>query len=186
MEDMSTAQAVETPAPRELNALEAMQVQAIVQELRSRQNFWFALVAGLVAALACAYIWALISVTVTFQIGWMAIGIGFVVGWVVLRTGKGVSPVFGYLGALLALFSVAAGNILIGAMVLSDEYAMPLSEVVGIFLGAPQIMVEILQIGFSPVDLLFYGIALYQGYRFSYNVIDEAGIAAAIASQSIS
>jgi hypothetical protein len=38
----------------------------------------------------------------------------------------------------------------------------------------PQIMID----SFSPMDILFYGFALYEGYRFSFREITEGEIVA--------
>jgi len=46
----------------------------------------------------------------------------------------------------------------------------------------PELAAALLQSGFSPMDLLFYGIAAYEGYRFSFRRITaEEGLKSAIA-----
>ena len=44
--------------------------------------------AGLAAAIIGAIIWAVVTVTAKYQIGWMAVGVGVLVGFA-LRIGKG-------------------------------------------------------------------------------------------------
>jgi hypothetical protein len=43
----------------------------------------------------------------------------------------------------------------------------------------PQIMID----SFSPMDILFYGFALYEGYKFSFREITEGEIVAGPATK---
>src|SRR5262245_53211570 len=64
--------------------------------------------AGLAAAIIGAIIWAIVTVTTKYQIGFMALGVGALVGFA-LRIGNG-GKLFGILGAFLALFGCILGN----------------------------------------------------------------------------
>jgi hypothetical protein len=66
--------------------------------------------AGLAAAIIGAIIWAIVTVTAKYQIGWMAVAVGALVGFA-LRIGNG-GKAFGILGAFLALFGCILGNYL--------------------------------------------------------------------------
>lgn len=126
-------------------------------------NLLGALTAGLLAALAGAAAWALITDITKYQIGWMAVGVGFLVGYAVRKFGRGTTPVFGVIGAFFALIGCLAGNLfaVVGMVAIEGDAgffevlsSIPLSAV-------PEIMIE----SFSPMDVLFYGIALYEGYK---------------------
>ena len=58
--------------------------------------------AGLAAAIIGAIVWAAVTVTAKYQIGFMAIGVGALVSFA-LRIANG-GKTFGILGAFLALF----------------------------------------------------------------------------------
>ena len=55
----------------------AHQVQMAMDSLRSEQNMMAGAVSGTVAAFAGAGFWALVTVVTEYQIGWMAVGVGF-------------------------------------------------------------------------------------------------------------
>ena len=55
------------------------QIQSVVYQIRSEQNLMLGTIAGAIAALVGASIWAAITVATEFQIGWMAIGVGIMV-----------------------------------------------------------------------------------------------------------
>ena len=128
-------------------------------------NLPVALLAGAAAAAVGATLWALITVFSGMQIGWMAIGIGFLVGYAVRFFGKGSDPSFQILGALLSLAGCLAGNLLAACIFASQQQHLPLT---GILLSlTPSLAVRLIVDTFSGMDLLFYGIAVYEGYKFS-------------------
>lgn len=145
-----------------------------LEQLRLEQNLHLGFIAGLSAALVGAAIWAVITVSTGYQIGYMAIGLGFLVGFAVKETGKGIDKIFGVMGAVLSLFGCLLGNFLstIGFFANSEGvgYFETLASIDYSYL--PEIMMET----FSLMDLLFYGIAIYQGYKLSFRQLTEEEI----------
>lgn len=129
-----------------------------------KPNLMLAFFAGLAAALIGAVAWAAVTVTTEYQIGWMAIGVGFLVGFAV-SLGKGSEQIFGILGAILALLGCVLGNFFaIIGFATKQEHLGLLTTLTSIdYSKVPSIMTD----AFSSMDLLFYGIAVYEGYRFS-------------------
>lgn len=128
-------------------------------------NLFLAVVAGFFAALAGAVIWAGVTGVTGYQVGWMAIGVGFLVGFAVRMAGKGRTAMFGITGAVLSLAGCLAGNVFAGCYFIAAENSVPMMEVVAALDLA--LATEILAAMFSPFDLLFYGLAIYEGFRFS-------------------
>jgi hypothetical protein len=134
-----------------------------VEQIRAAQNFTLAIPAGLAAALLGAGLWAAFTVVTEMQLGLIAIAIGYVVGQAIQRVGKGVDTKFGVLGALCALFGCVLGNCLSAlAFVAQAKHISMLG------LLSPAIMIRATTSFAQPMDLLFYGIAVYEGYRFSF------------------
>jgi hypothetical protein len=129
------------------------------------QNLPMALLAGLAAAAAGAGLWALVTVVTGYQIGWMAIGVGFLVGLAVRLAGKGTTSTFQVLGAALALGGCLAGNVLTICIVAAGKMEISLTQMV--FGLTPDFLLDTMSATFSPIDLLFYGLAVYAGYRYS-------------------
>ena len=129
------------------------------------ENLPMGFMAGLIAAAVGAGLWALVTIITGFQIGWMAVGVGFLVGWAVRLAGKGTHRAFGIMGALLALGGCAVGNLLTIIVVAARHFEIPLLAVFSRL--TPDVVVQLMELTFSPMDLLFYGIAIYEGYRFS-------------------
>jgi len=138
---------------------------------KMEQSLPMGFIACFVTALAGAILWALISVSTGYQIGYMAIGVGFIVGFGNRYFGKGIDKTFGYMGALFAFLGCLFGNVftLIG-FVAQNEGLSFTDLLFNINWGAiPGALGET----FSPIDLLFYGIAIYEGYRFSFRRIED-------------
>jgi hypothetical protein len=124
-----------------------------------------ALLAGLLAASAGAAAWALVTVLTGMQIGWMAVGIGFLVGLAVRKFGKGSAPSFQVLGAVLSLVGCLAGNLLAVCIFAGRSEDVPLMTILAGL--TPSLAVRLIVETFSPMDLLFYGLAVYEGYKFA-------------------
>jgi len=121
--------------------------------------------AGCVAAAVGAALWAGITVLTGYQIGWMAVGVGALVGVAVRAAGKGSTRTFGILGAVLALGGCLVGNLLTGAVVLARHWNISL---VAVFTRlTPDATARLMAAMFSPMDLLFDALAIWQGYKLS-------------------
>lgn len=155
--------------------LDQSKVNSLLQRRKAEQNMPLALAAGIVAALVGAVIWAVVTDMTGYQVGWMAVGVGFLVGYAVQFAGKGIEPPFQYVGAVCALLGCILGNYfaVIGNAA-HDANADILSTILGIPLDKA---IAVMQTAFQPMDLLFYAIAVYEGYRFSLKRLTPAELA---------
>ena len=130
-------------------------------------NLSAALLAGLAAALAGAVLWAVITVQSKMQIGFMAIGVGFLVGWAVRRFGRGQEPVYAVLGGGCALLGCLLGNLLSACAFLAAAEGKNIFDVFAPVLGNARMVSRLMQATFDPMDLLFYAIAVYEGFKLA-------------------
>ena len=130
-------------------------------------NLPAAIAGGLIAAIVGALAWAAVTITTKFQIGFMAVGVGFLVAWAVRTLGKGRGQVFGVIGAVFALLGCILGNLLSACGFIAADRGQPLVSVALRVLGTPSIAMDILQATFRGMDLLFYAIAVYEGYKLA-------------------
>ena len=158
------------PGPRPAGAVVARPAPAKPVAARAAvrsgaQNLPMGVLAGCVAAAVGAALWAGITVLTGYQIGWMAVGVGALVGVAVRAAGKGSTRTFGILGAVLALGGCLVGNLLTGAVVLARHWNISL---VAVFTRlTPDATARLMAAMFSPMDLLFYALAIWQGYKLS-------------------
>jgi len=140
-----------------------------VDALRQYQDFSSAIIGGLLLTLIGAVLWASISMMTGYQIGYMAIGIGFIVGFGVRYFGAGVDPKFGILAAVFSVVSCLMGNVLSQIAFWADSQGMTYLQALGIFDYAflPDLIVET----FSPIDILFYGIAVGAAYKYAFRMV---------------
>lgn len=164
---------LDTTAPSQPH-LDAARVEQWIAELRARQSLLFAAIGGLLAAAVAALIWAVITVVTHLQVSWMAIGAGILVGGVVRTLGRGLDRPFGYLGAGLSLFSCILGNFLANCMFIAREVELPVTSVLTQI--NPAAIPRLMMATFHPLDVLFYGLAVYIGYRVSFRRITEAQV----------
>lgn len=166
---MEPSDSGQTEVPVEIDQ---MKLDRYMQEIRDNQNLGMGVMAGIAAAAFGALIWGAVTFYTEYQIGWMAVGIGFLVGIAIRHFGKGIDAAFGISGAVLALAGCLAGNIFTYCISIAKEEAMDVTEVIEQL--DFQITIEMLIDTFTPLDILFYGLALYYGYKYSfYQVPDE-------------
>ncbi|WP_233268384.1 hypothetical protein [Cellulophaga sp. L1A9] len=140
-------------------------------KIKAEQNLPAAIFGGFCAGIIGALLWAIITTATGYQIGFMAIGIGALVGLATVYFGKGIDLKFGLLGGGIALLSCALGNFfsIIGAIATYEELGYLETLVLFDYAQAIPIMSET----FSPIDVLFYAIATFEGYKYAFRKLTE-------------
>lgn len=130
-----------------------------------KQNLPLGVLGGLLGGILGAVLWAAISYFTNYQIGWMAVAVGFLVGFGVSRLGHGIDLRFAIAGAIIAFISVVMGNFLVAIGLLAKYWDVSYFEALQVFNYAMtlQLLIET----FSPIDILFYALAIVAGFRFS-------------------
>jgi hypothetical protein len=146
----------------------------IVERLRIEQKLILGIISGLIVGIVGAILWGIITVATGFQIGYMAVAIGAGVGLTIRKFGKGIDSIFGIWGAGISLFSVLLGNFLSIIGFVANLEGLGYIETLMRFDYSylPTVMRET----FSIIDLVFYGIAIFEGYKFSFRLITEKRI----------
>ncbi len=146
-------------------------LERYMQKMRSNQSLSMGVLSGALASLIGAGIWAAITVLTEYQIGYMAIGVGLLVGMAVKIFGKGIDQVFRFIGALFSLVGCLLGNLFTIIIFAAINENVPILEL-ALNLDI-NILVSVMAQTFEIMDLFFYGIAVYAGFRFSINSIPE-------------
>lgn len=154
-----------------LKGLDSAEAQYLRDRLSSEQNLGAAGLGGVAAALLGAVLWAAITVVTNYQIGFMAIGVGMLVGYVVRTFGKGVDKPFGFIGGVLTLAGCALGDLLTACALVARQYDVSILKILG---GLDLEMAgELMTTYFGPMDLLFYGLAVWEGYKLSFRKLSQ-------------
>ena len=165
--DDAASSAGETP-------LTEQQERLALAVLRSEQSLVNGIAAGMVASVIGAGIWAGVTILTEYQIGWIAIGIGFVVGYAVRLAGKGLDQSFGIVGGTLSLIGCALGNVATIAYYVALNEGIPFTDILTQLDLA--ITINILISTFEMIDVLFYGIAVFFGYKYAIRKISVADL----------
>lgn len=168
------SQTAVTPSPAS-SEYDQAKIKKYIARLRDQQNLGLALAGGAIGAAVGAALWGVITALTNFQIGFEAVGVGFLVGYLVRTLGKGIDQVYGYVGAVFSLLGCLAGNVLAVMIGVSNQSGTPLPTIASHM--TPQIAWDMLVAEFNPIDLLFYALGLYYGYRSSFHRITAAELA---------
>ena len=168
-----TSVTLPTPVQEQVAPHEAVRTLSgdVLAALQLEQNLPMGITAGAVVGIIGAVLWAAITAATNYQIGYMALAIGAGVGFGVRYGGNGIDPVFGYAGAGLAILSCVLGNFLSVMAVLADSEGLGYIEI--LFAFDYSYFFDLMSETFSPIDLLFYGIAGWEGYKFAFRVLDS-------------
>jgi len=175
-EELAGLQSIIDP-PRSLSAVLApgpAEIELMIPDRQVKQGLSVALVGGVTAALAGALVWALITMATGYHAGWMAIGVGLLVGGAVRTMGRGDEKSFGYVGAGVSILGCLLGNLLsVCALVASQESLSPLG-VLTYICSKPAMIPGAAVATFQFLDLLFWGVGVYAAYRLSFRQIAHA------------
>ncbi len=151
--------------PASTEAVSADAFASLHESVPPAENLPLGAAAGVAAMLVGTAVWVGVTVGTGYQIGYLAVGVGFLVGLAMRKVGNGQTPLFAGVGAGLALLGCALGNLFTGCQLIANEFDVGFGEVVG-NLDAAGIQ-EIMTAMFSPMDILFYGLALWAGWKYS-------------------
>ncbi|WP_226390379.1 hypothetical protein [Penaeicola halotolerans] len=152
--------------------------------LSSEQRLFPAILVGLTAGFICSILWAAISVATGYQIGYMAIAVGAAVGFSMRYVGKGIDQIYGIMGGAIAFISVLLGNFLvfIGFVAESENLGYLETILVLDYSYLPEILIESFS---SLVGILFYGLAVLEGYKFAFRKFTKADIESMMRSKTL-
>ncbi|HCK66033.1 MAG TPA: hypothetical protein DHW49_07185 [Anaerolineae bacterium] len=136
-----------------------------IEQIDYDSNYILGLIAGGAAMLVGAVIWGAITYFTQYQIGYMSIGLGFLVGIAFRFFGKGHSLMFGLSSAVLSLIGCVLGNFLFYVGAIAREESTSFIEVLFFLITNPFSVIELFTIAFDFRDLLFYALAAYVGFR---------------------
>jgi hypothetical protein len=137
-----------------------------ISDIRKQQNFPLAIVAGLLAAVMGAGMWTGVAIVTEHKLGYVALLVGFIVGKAISFTGRGIDQKFGILGALCGLLGCVLGDVSSDIAFYARTYHLSYSYVIE-HLDA-NFLAALAQAAYKPMDLVFYAIAVYEGYRYSF------------------
>jgi len=128
------------------------------------------IVGAILGAIIGAIAWAAITDVTNFQIGYMAVAVGWLAGYG-MRTLGGAPTVMGArVAALVGFLGCVLGNLITaGIEIVKHDTSTSAGFVAIAMLTRPRIDVDILRDSFNVMDLLFYGLAIYAAYRAALN-----------------
>ena len=122
---------------------------------------------AIAGALVGAIAWGAITAATHFQIGYMAIGVGFLAGYGMRMLGGGRERADGVIAGIVAFIGCALGNLLTVVIDFAphDAAHRGVAELTMLLLLNPKLAWFMLSANFNVMDLLFYALAVYAGYR---------------------
>ncbi|MEO9849492.1 MAG: toxin-antitoxin system YwqK family antitoxin [Reichenbachiella sp.] len=141
----------------------------IVEKYRAYQDISYAIIGGFFLSIVCAMLWAVFTVSTQYQIVYMAIGVGYLVGRGIRFFGAGIDPIFGFIGSFFAFLGCALGNLFSQVGFIAEAEYLGFIETLMLLDG--DTIQAIYMESFNPMDILFYAMATFAGYKFAFRPI---------------
>lgn len=135
------------------------------QTAEAKADFKRATLFGVVAGLLGAIIWASVVLLSQFKVGFIALLVGYMVGLAVKIGARHHDDRLGYLGAGLALFGCFMGDFFTSVGWAAKYYHVSYFQVLGNM--DFELLYGLISAGLTPMDVVFFAIAIYEGYKFS-------------------
>jgi uncharacterized membrane protein YsdA (DUF1294 family) len=169
--DQSVDQAVTQPVEEQVVSIDPQKFERYMNRIRDEQKLSLGILGGFLGAAIGAVLWAVVTVVTEYQIGYMALGVGFLAGLGVRLLGKGIDAKFQYVGAALALMGCLAGNLMVVIIFGSLETGISITTILSRL--TPAVIVDLYTATFNVMDILFYGLAITIGYKYSLKTITK-------------
>ena len=148
----------------------------LAAQLLSEQRFGPAAIGGIVAAVLGAGIYAVVTVATGYAIGFLAIGIGVIVGFTMQYLGRGIETKFVVVASLLAVIGCILGNIFAAILFEARTYGQSPFEIAASI--DIRLLFDFLIVDFQFTDLLFWALAIYAASHFAKRPLTrEEGLA---------
>ncbi|HWT05104.1 MAG TPA: hypothetical protein VN224_05060 [Xanthomonadales bacterium] len=131
---------------------------------------------AIAGAVLGAIAWGAITAATHFQIGYMAVGVGFLAGYGMRVLGGGRDRADGVIAGIVAFLGCVLGNLLtiVIGFAPHDDAHRGVAELTLLLLSSPKLAWFMLSENFSIMDVLFYALAVYAGYRTALKPPDTA------------
>ena len=142
------------------------QVQQVVAEQGQNINYSMAVVGGLLGAAGGALVWWGFTVVTNISFGLIAVVIGFAVGkGVLMFSGQKRSQGLQITSVIIATLGFVYASYLVNRTFVQKALAEQGQEAVLPWIPAPDMLIQVLQLGFSFMDVVFLAIVIYEAWK---------------------
>lgn len=143
---------------------QAFSDRVVMDGVKPGSSFVLAVLSGGVAAVVGSLLWMGVAVATDMNIGYVALGVGAVVGTTVRLAGRGRSFIFGVVGAVWTLVGCVGGEILATIQLATNAQAS-FMEVLMHYDCVSLAMHFITEA--SPLMYVIYAVGIFEGYKLS-------------------
>lgn len=144
------------------------EAEKALQEETKSPNIAMAIISGVVAATIAGVAWSLFSVLTGYQIGYIAIGVGFLIGWaVIFGSGKKRGPALQLISAAITLITLLVSQYFMVLYYYRKyllEHKAEFPDYNGEWFFVSPLNPDVLKDMFSPMGLVIWGIGIYFAY----------------------
>lgn len=147
-------------------SLKQSEYEEMVEKLNSESRTGLGIIFGLLLGVIGAILWAVVVKVTGYNIGIVAIGVGYLVSEGFVRTGRGTKKSIGIIAGVIALISIFLGEMLTMIVLIAEYWDMSILEAVqNMYISKlPMLVIE----STEPISIVFYLIAVRYAYQRSF------------------
>ncbi len=155
------------PRPAEQRSQREMELEQKLNKPQIGGNILLGTAGGFGAMLFGVLIWALIAFITRFEFSLAAVGMGFLIGFIAKTLTGRKNALMGMISGGLSVTGCILGSILGIVMIVCKGDILLVGAAFIALLTKPGLLLEAYGAVFSPIDLLFYGIAVFNAYKMA-------------------
>ncbi len=163
----NTKEKVKVKEVKTPKVVSASEYDDMIEKINKEANFPLAIFLGIVFGLIGAIAWALISKITGYNIGIIALLIGFLVSQGFIIAGKSTKIGMGIIAAIIAFISILLGNLIIAFIGIAEYLDMEFFELLQVF-DYQTYMLDLIKEIHSPLTIVFYLISMSTAFKRSY------------------
>ncbi len=159
---------INSPADDDQRTVEmtASEYDDFIASINQKANNSLGVLLGIGFGFVGATAWAIISKLTGYNIGFIAIFIGFLVGQGFVNAGRSTKPIMGVIAAIIALLSTLLGNLAFAFLQIADYHSMNVIDLVINF--DYHYLLNLIIDMHTAFDIIFYTLAASAAYKRSF------------------
>lgn len=144
---------------------------SLIDSIKEKAHPNLGILLGIAMGILGAFVWAAITIITGYNIGFVAIGVGFLVSLGFTKAGKDTNAIYGVIAGVIALLSIFLGEAMINIYYVATYYEV---GIIDALLNIDyNVLLEIIFEGFDVKSVIFYFIAVSAAFKGSYINIDK-------------
>lgn len=157
--------------------MDPAQLEALNDRLEQEQRPVGAIFAGGVTTILSLTLWTALSISTGQRLTVLSIPMGILIGLSIRFGGKGITPLFRWIGTGFALGGCLIGTLATLATHYAQDTGLVYGDALAQILGSGSLAFQLSRQTVAPIDLIFYALTIYESRKLALRKLSAKDIA---------